>query len=139
MKAIPQKGCNSSRILSKLNHNTAIGSRREETQQQGVPLPHRLRIGMERLSGLPLSTVRVFYNAAEPARVQAHAYAQGENIYLAPNQEHHLPHELGHVVQQMKGMVKPTITVNGVEINDDPFLEEHATELGKRALQIGGS
>lgn len=102
-------------------------------ERHGVPLPYCLRIGMERLSGLPLSAVRVFYNAAEPARVQAHAYAQGENIYLAPNQEHHLPHELGHVVQQKKGMVRPTKTVNGVEINDDPFLEDHATELGKRA------
>ena len=104
---------------------------------QGVPLPYCLRIGMERLSGLPLSTVRVFYNASEPASVQAHAYAQGENIYLAPNQEHHLPHELGHIVQQMKGMVKPTKTVNGVAINDDPYLERHATELGERAFVLG--
>lgn len=106
-------------------------------ESHGVPLPYCLRIGMERLSGLPLSTVRVFYNALEPASVQAHAYAQGENIYLAPNQEHHLPHELGHIVQQMKGMVKPTKTVNGVAINDDPYLEDHATELGERALVFG--
>jgi len=40
-------------------------------------------------------------------------------------------------VQQMKGMVKPTKTVNGVAINDDPFLENHATELGERALVLG--
>ncbi len=103
----------------------------------GVPLPYCLRIGMERVSGLPLGTVRVFYNASEPASVQAHAFAQGENIYLAPNQEHHLPHELGHIVQQMRGMVRPTKTVNGVAINDDPYLENHATELGERALALG--
>lgn len=103
----------------------------------GVPLPYCLRIGMERLSGLPLGMVRVFYNAAEPASVQAHAFAQGLNIYLAPDQAHHLAHELGHIVQQMKGMVKPTSTVNGVAINDDPYLERHATELGERALALG--
>jgi hypothetical protein len=135
MKAMSPKG--EPRKLNTHRLSTQTFEARQ-TEQCGVPLPFCLRTGMERISGLPLSTVRVFYNAAEPASVQAHAYAQGKNIYLAPEQEHHLPHELGHVVQQMKGMVKPTKTVNGVAINDDPYLEQHATELGERALVLGG-
>ncbi|GLT19144.1 hypothetical protein GCM10007938_29260 [Vibrio zhanjiangensis] len=98
------------------------------------PLPTKLRRGMEKLTGMNLSHVRVFFNSEKPRQVQAHAYAQGHEIYLAPGQEQHLPHELGHIVQQAMGMVKPTVNINGVEINDDPWLEEHATELGALAF-----
>lgn len=94
------------------------------------PLPPKLRRGMEKITGINLSDVRVFYHSSKPAQVQAHAYAQGRNIYISSGQEHHLPHELGHIVQQAKGMVKPTVSINGVEINDEPWLEKHATELG---------
>lgn len=39
--------------------------------------------------------------AADPlANLQAHAYAQGAGIHLAPGQEQHVPHEAWHVVQQ---------------------------------------
>ncbi len=36
------------------------------------------------------------------------AYMQGNHIYVAPSQEKHLRHELGHVVQQRQGVVRPT-------------------------------
>ncbi|WP_421846554.1 eCIS core domain-containing protein [Marinomonas sp.] len=101
------------------------------------PLPTRLRRGMEKLTGIRLNYVRVFYHSPKPAQVKAHAYAQGWNIYLASGQEHHLPHELGHIIQQAKGMVKPTTHVNGVPVNDDPALEQHATELGNAAVRLG--
>ncbi|TBR41718.1 DUF4157 domain-containing protein [Marinomonas agarivorans] len=100
-------------------------------------LPACLQRGMEKLTGVNLQKVRVHYNSDKPAQVQAHAYAQGQNIYLAPGQEHHLPHELGHIVQQALNMVQPTKVVNGVAINDDPKLEHHATELGNRAMKLG--
>jgi hypothetical protein len=102
------------------------------------PLPACLRRGMEKISGLNLQRVRVHYNSRKPAQVQAHAYAQGEDIYLAPGQEQHLPHELGHVVQQALDMVTPNAVVNGVAVNDDPMLEQHATDLGEAALALGG-
>jgi hypothetical protein len=102
------------------------------------PLPACLRRGMEKISGLNLQRVRVHYNSRKPAQVQAHAYAQGEDIYLAPGQESHLPHELGHVVQQALDMVTPNTVVNGVAVNDDPELEQHATDLGEAALALGG-
>ncbi|MCO7189550.1 MULTISPECIES: DUF4157 domain-containing protein [unclassified Pseudoalteromonas] len=101
-------------------------------------LPPRLRRGMEKLTGVNLANVRVHYNSPKPAQVQAHAYAQGRDIYLSPGQEKHLPHELGHIAQQALGMVKPTTEVNGVAVNDDPKLEQQATEWGKLALRLGG-
>ncbi|QUJ69637.1 DUF4157 domain-containing protein (plasmid) [Photobacterium sp. GJ3] len=101
------------------------------------PLPARLRRGMEKITGINLEQVRVFYHSDKPSQLQAHAYAQGWNIYLAPGQEHHLPHELGHIIQQAKGMVQPTMQVNGVAVNDDPALEAHATWLGEQAVRAG--
>ena len=51
-------------------------------------------------------------------------------------QDKHLPHELGHVVQQMEGRVQPTTSVAGLSVNDNPGLETEATQMGERALQM---
>ena len=90
---------------------------------------------MENLSGQNLDHVKVHYNSPKPPAVQAHAYAQGSDIHLASGQEKHLPHELGHVVQQMEGRVKPTTSVNGIAVNDNPSLEKEADVLGTKALR----
>lgn len=103
-----------------------------------MTLPRCLKMGMEAVTGVNLDDVRVHLNSTLPAQVNAHAYAQGQNIFLGPGQEHHLPHELGHVVQQALGMVQATTKVNGVAVNDDPSLEEHATRLGEKAMIRGG-
>ncbi|WCN13978.1 DUF4157 domain-containing protein [Marinomonas mediterranea] len=126
-------------MLTRSKRSTNARHKIRRNKAQSIQrLPFCLRKGMEKLSGVDLTNVRVHYNSSKPAQVQAHAYAQGEDIYLAPGQEHHLPHELGHVVQQALDMVKPTAVLNGVAINDDPRLEEHATELGHVAEQVGG-
>ena len=65
-------------------------------------LPGRLKAGIEALSGVSTDGVRVHPNSAAPAGVNAHAYAQGTDIHLAPGQERHLPHEAWHVVQQRR-------------------------------------
>jgi hypothetical protein len=97
-------------------------------------LPNNLKAGMENLSGMSLDHVKVHYNSSKPAAVQAHAYAQGSNIHLASGQEKHLPHELGHVVQQAQGRVKPTTSVNGMAVNDSASLEKEADVMGAKAL-----
>jgi hypothetical protein len=79
---------------------------------------------MENLSGQSLDDVKVHYNSDKPEKLDAHAYAQGSDIHLGPQQEKHLPHELGHVVQQKEGQVKATTQVNGANINDDKSLEK---------------
>ena len=80
-----------------------------QRQENNTGLPDNLKSGMENLSGLSMDDVKVHRNSDKPAKLQAHAYAQGTDIYLGPGQEKHLPHELGHVVQQKQGRVKPTI------------------------------
>ncbi len=99
-------------------------------------LPGGLRAGIESLSGLDMSGVRVHRNSAQPAQLNALAYAQGNDIHLAPGQEQHLPHEAWHVVQQAQGRVPATRQLKaGVDINDDAALEAEADAMGHKALQ----
>ncbi|VVD77573.1 hypothetical protein PCA20602_00938 [Pandoraea capi] len=107
------------------------------TAQSG--LPANLLSGIETLSGHSLDDVRVHYNSPQPAQLQAHAYAQGNDIHLGPGQEQHLAHEAWHVVQQRQGRVQPTARMNaGAAINDDPALEAEADAMGERAAAMGG-
>jgi hypothetical protein len=101
------------------------------TNRTGLPDP--LKAGVESLSGTDLSDVRVFFNSARPAQVDALAYTQGNEIHLGPGQERHLPHEAWHVVQQRQGRVQPTAQAGGFQINDDARLEAEADRMGQRA------
>ncbi|MEQ9279041.1 MAG: DUF4157 domain-containing protein, partial [Balneola sp.] len=89
---------------------------------------------MENLSGYSMDDVKVHRNSDKPAQLNAHAYAQGTDIHLAPGQEKHLPHEAWHVVQQKQGRVKPTKQLKGkININDDEGLEKEADVMGDKA------
>lgn len=98
-------------------------------------MPDALKSGVEALSGMDLSDVRVHANSSQPAQLGAHAYAQGNDIHVAPGQEQHLPHEAWHVVQQRQGRVQPTTQMAGVDVNDDHSLEAEADAMGAKALQ----
>jgi|GEM_PF-3919914 len=98
-------------------------------------LPAQLKAGVESLSGHSLDDVRVHYNSAKPAQLQAHAYAQGTDIHVAPGQEQHLPHEAWHVAQQKQGRVSATTQLKGVAVNDDSGLEREADVMGQQALR----
>lgn len=101
-------------------------------------LPDNLKAGIENLSGYSLNDVKVHYNSSAPAQLNAHAYAQGTDIHVAPGQERHIPHEAWHVVQQKQGRVKPTRQLKGkTNINDDAGLEAEADTMGAKALQGG--
>lgn len=106
----------------------------EKENRTGMPTP--LKTGLEKLSGLDLSDVKVHYNSDKPGQLQALAYAQGTDIHIAPGQEAHLPHEAWHVVQQKQGRVKPTFMNGAVAINDDVALEKEADQMGAKALQM---
>lgn len=100
-------------------------------------MPDSLKSGVESLSGHDLSDVRVHYNSAAPAQMQALAYAQGNDIHVGPGQEKHLPHEAWHVVQQREGRVQATTQLmKGTPINDDPGLEAEATHMGNKAATL---
>lgn len=100
-------------------------------------LPTGLRAGLESLSQMPMDDVRVHYDSARPAQLQALAYAQGPHIHLAPGQRAQLPHEAWHVVQQKQGRVRANLQMRGVAINDDDQLEREADRMGARALSAG--
>lgn len=102
-------------------------------------LPDGLRAGLESLSGRDLSGVRVHLNSPRPAQLNAHAYAQGADIHVAPGQERHLPHEGWHAVQQLQSRVRPTMSLGGTPVNDDAGLEREAEVMGARALAAGGA
>ena len=97
-----------------------------------------LKAGLESLSGLDLSSVRVHYDSPKPAQLQAHAYTQGQDIYVASGQEGYLPHEGWHVVQQMQGRVQPTLQAHGLALNDDAALEREADVMGAKAASGTG-
>ncbi len=106
-----------------------------ESSVNQTGMPDALKSGIENMSGMDMSDVRVHYNSHEPNKVNAHAYAQGSDIHLAPGQDQHLPHEAWHVVQQRQGRVQPTMQLaEGVAINDDAGLEQEATDMGNRAM-----
>lgn len=114
-----------------------------EPQEETAPavaggLPTMLKAGIESMSGMSMDHVKVHYNSPEPSRVNAHAYAQGQDIHLGRGQEKHLPHEAWHVVQQAQGRVKPTLQMkSGIAVNDERSLEQEADVMGARALGGG--
>lgn len=110
---------------------------RAGSRKNNTGLPDKLKTGIENLSGYSMDDVKVHYNSSKPAQLQAHAYAQGTDIHLAPGQQKHLPHEAWHVVQQKQGRVKPTRQLKSkVNINDDIGLEREADVMGEKAIQM---
>jgi|GEM_PF-6222648 len=149
------RGSGISSLQSKSSNHTAtsrvaqlqgLSDTRSTTAQPGLiqkkenktGIPDGLKAGMESVSGMSLNDVTVHRNSDKPAQLQAHAYAQGTDVHLAPGQEKHLPHELGHVVQQKQGRVAPTVQLKGeVPVNDSPSLEKEADSLGAKAKSLG--
>ncbi len=116
--------------------SSAQAIQRKSGNENNTGLPDTLKSGIENLSGYSMDDVKVHYNSPQPAQLQAHAYAQGTDIHIAPGQEKHLPHEAWHVVQQKQGRVQPTQQLKGkVNINDDAGLEKEADVMGAKALQ----
>ncbi len=124
------------KLQETMNTSTENGVNPIQRKANKTGLPDNLKTGIENLSSYSMDDVKVHYNSSKPAQLQAHAYAQGTDIHLAPGQEKHLPHEAWHVVQQKQGRVKPTMQFKGkVNINDDEGLEKEADLMGTRAIK----
>ena len=122
------------KLRETMNTSMSDESKPIQRKKNKTGLPDSLKTGIENLSGYAMDDVKVHYNSSKPAQLQAHAYAQGTDIHLAPGQEKHLPHEAWHVVQQKQGRVKPTIQLKGqVNVNDDAGLEKEADVMGAKA------
>lgn len=101
------------------------------TNRTGVP--DNMKRQYEALSGLSMDDVRVHYNSRRPSQLGALAYTQGSHVYVAPGQERHLGHELGHVIQQKQGRVRATASFDGVAVNLDDRLEREADNYDRQA------
>ncbi len=100
-------------------------------------LPSRLMSSVQRMSGMDLSDVRVFYGSNEPSRFGAGAFTRGSDIYVGHGYEKHLAHEAWHVVQQRQGRVRSHSMRAGMGVNTDRRLESEADRMGRRASTLG--
>jgi len=96
----------------------------EKPNQTGIPA--QMKRSFEQRSGMSFDDVRVHYHSERPGQLGALAYTQGTQVYIGPGQEASLPHELGHVIQQKAGRVRPTGRIGGLPVNDQPELEREA-------------
>lgn len=108
----------------------------QRKRENKTGMPDQLKAGVESLSGIDMSDVRVHYNSDKPAKVGALAYTKGTEIHVAPGQERHLPHEAWHVVQQAQSRVAATTHMKDMAINDDVVLEREADEMGQNSLRL---
>lgn len=107
-----------------------------QRKENNTGMPDNLKSGIENLSGMDMSDVKVHYNSSQPAQLSALAYAQGNDIHVGPGQEKHVPHEAWHVVQQRQGRVQPTMQMKeSIPVNDDPGLEREADVMGQKAVE----
>ena len=119
--------------------------RAEEKPKQRGPnltgIPTQMKLDFEQRSGLSFDDVRVHYNSDRPKRIGARAYAQGTQVYMGPRQEQYLQHELGHIVQQKQGRVRPTVQIGHLLINTSSSLETEAdsSSVFDQASQVASS
>ncbi|MFY1825220.1 DUF4157 domain-containing protein [Myxococcus fulvus] len=132
--ALQQALDSSPRVVAQAKQAQTLQRRASPRNDTG--LPDSLKSGVESLSGMSLDDVRVHYNSAAPAQLQALAYTQGSDIHVAPGQEKHLAHEAWHVVQQKQGRVRPTAELQGAALNDDSGLEHEADAMSARASRL---
>lgn len=98
----------------------------ERTSKNLTGIPTQMKWEFEQKSGLCFDDVRVHYGSDKPLKFGALAYAQGNQVYIGPGQEHCLRHELGHVVQQKQRQVQPDYVQNGQPVCVAASLERMA-------------
>ncbi|MDR2577969.1 MAG: DUF4157 domain-containing protein [Chitinispirillales bacterium] len=115
-----------------IRYDTVQMAQEEKNNVNMTGIPDVMKTQFENVSGFSFDDVRIHYNSDKPARLDALAYTQGNQVHIAPEQEKHLGHELGHVVQQKQGRVRATRQVGGVGVNDEVGLEREADEFGRK-------
>ena len=107
---------------------------RKSSSKNTTGIPDKMKCQFETYSGMSFDNVRVHYNSDKPKQMQALAYTQADQVYIAPGQERHLGHELGHIIQQCRGQVRAMGSLNGQAINDSPVLEHEADMIAARIM-----
>jgi hypothetical protein len=127
--------------INKSKNNKTPGffqpSQKNVEKQNNTGMSDKLKSGIESMSGIDTSDVKVHRNSSKPLQLDALAYTEGTDIYIGAGQEKHLPHEAWHVVQQKQGRVNLTYKVGDKNINDNVVLENEATTMGQKAAISG--
>ena len=85
----------------------------------GQPLEAALRHELEAAHNLDLSNVMV-HVGHEPIHVGAPSFVSGDDIFVTPGNEHLIPHEAVHVVQQRQEIdLTPELAANLVDVGSD--------------------
>lgn len=113
--------------VEKLGHQYVTHQRKKDTGKQSniegndqlTGFPNLLKAGFATLGHDINPTVH--YNSRKPAQLNAHAYAQDNEIHLGAGQERHLPHEAWHVLQQRQGRVASTAQFFGHKNRQTPL------------------
>ncbi len=127
-------------IIQKMANDSGANQAMSSKNGSKKSLPDGLKSGVEQLSGFSMDDVQVHYNSAQPDQINAHAYAQGSDIFLGTGQKKHLPHEAWHVVQQKQGRVAPTQQLKGkTAVNTDSNLEKEADIMGSKAISLSSN
>lgn len=131
-----QKGVVQKKETSSEKSITSDNILQERTNNTGIP--NEIKDSAEKMSGYSLDDVRVNYNSDKPAQLQALAYTQGNQVHIGPGQEKHLKHEIGHVIQQKQGRVRPTAFINNAPVNEDESLEKEADKMLFKMAKLNG-
>lgn len=91
-----------------------FANKKKVIQKKEEPHPDPRVASIEKESGISFADVKIHYASDKPKEFGALAYAYGNDVYLGSGQEKHLKHELGHVVQQRQGIVKPTMQLKDI-------------------------
>ena len=84
-----QKMADDSPYSQRFAHLTSMANNRfpkqpvSQLSKDSHSLPDNVKQGVESLSGISMDDVKVHYNSAKPAQLNAHAYAQGTDIHIA--------------------------------------------------------
>lgn len=130
---------------TKSNRSRAVANNTKTEKKAGnKQLPKDLSDNLESSFGQDFSNVALSKNSQQAKRLNAHAFAKGENIHFAPGQfnpstergKNLIGHEFTHIVQQRNGLVKPTIKLGKRLLgNEDRGLENEADYFGKKAAK----
>lgn len=105
-------------------------------------LPEDFQAKMEYSFGEDFSDVEIHEHSKDAKDLNARAYTQGNQIHFRTGEfspqtqkgQELISHELSHVVQQRRGLVKQTHREIGFNVNSEKRLEQLADAEGQKAL-----
>lgn len=128
MFSVPSSG---TMVMPNMPGSEGSGGRKDQVSDLDAAMRQKFETAFE----YDLSGVRAHHNPDRPEEIGAEAYTRSAYIDLAPGLEQHLPHETGHVIQQMQGIVHANASAGGEPFNNSSVPEAQAGRLGVIAIE----